>query len=107
MTHAQEDKLVAYALEVARCGFPLTHRRLRECAERIIQLSNPNFDSLGENWTDRFLECHHDSLHVYWSRSLESAWGKAANPALVGEFYDLLETEYKKHNFQEENIYGT
>lgn len=106
MTRDEEDELVTYALEVAKRGFPLTHRRLQECAEKIICNSNPDFEGVGVNWTDRFLERHYDSLHVYWSRSLESARGKAVNPALVEEFYDLLDAEYEKHDFLEEHVYG-
>ena len=106
MTRDEEDELVSYALEVAKRGFPLTHRRLRECAEEIIRLKNPSFKGVGENWTDRFLERNYDSLHVYWSRSLEAARGKAVNPAMVGEFYDLLEGEYERHKFQPKNVYG-
>jgi len=106
LTHAEEEELVSYAIEVANRGFPLTHRRLQECANRLIQTSRPDFTGVGQNWSERFLERHYESLHVYWSRSLESARGKAVNPASMKAFYDLLEEEYIKHSFEPHNVHG-
>ena len=105
MTREQEEELVSYVIEVADRGFPLTHKRLRECADKILRTTDPSFPGVGVNWTDRFLERHRNQLHTYWSRSLESARGKAVNPALAKEFYDILEAEFEKHGFEEENIY--
>jgi hypothetical protein len=88
------ETVIAYAVEVANRGFPLTHRWLKEVVDEICsaQLGN-KFPSIGvgKKWTGHFVEKHRDRLRTYWSHSLDNKRGHAVNPATNTAWFDLLE----------------
>jgi hypothetical protein len=106
LTKEQEELVVDYCLELARSGFPLSHRRLRECVDKIKCAEEPDFEGVGENWVDRFIERHWDRLHTYWSSPLDSVRGQAVNPSTLNQFYDIYEAEMERHHFEPDCIYG-
>ena len=61
--------------------------------------------SVGESWVKRF-KAHHPELKVKWSLTLEKCHAASLNPALVNEFYDLLEEVITTYNIPAENIYN-
>lgn len=88
----EEEKIVlGFVAETANCGFPLSHRRLREHANSIIRArEGPSFLGVGENWTDRFIFYHSEQVKTIWSSSLEGARAQAANPTNNTEWFNLL-----------------
>ncbi|KAJ7438903.1 hypothetical protein B0H11DRAFT_1824888, partial [Mycena galericulata] len=106
---AEEAEIViAYAVEVASRGFPLSHLRLKECVDEICRGrlgSEFPAGGVGEKWTQRFCEKHSDRLETYWTAPLDNKRGRAVNPMTNSQWFDLLETtmaggmdgEFKKH----------
>ena len=56
-------------------------------------------------WVRRF-KSHHPELKVKWTSTLERCHTASLNPALVNEFYDLLEDIFTKYQISPENIYN-
>lgn len=88
-----ETKLVvAYAIELARRGFPLSHRRLREHVSDICSARHGDkFTELGKKWSQRFIEDNRKDLHMCWSHPLDHSRARAGNPATKAKYYTLLE----------------
>jgi hypothetical protein len=79
---------------------------MRECIDLIIRMDWPDFEGVGVNYVDRFIERHHDELRVYHASPLDSIRGQAVNPVTLEQFFSLLKAEYLKHQFAQHNIYG-
>ena len=105
-TSGQEREIVSHATEMADRGFPLTPKVVTEIANYVLRSQDPDFPGVGKNWAERFIERNHDVLSKYWSTTLESVRGKAVNPNNLQKFFDILESEFDKHQFKPENIHG-
>ncbi|KAJ7125768.1 hypothetical protein C8R43DRAFT_831290, partial [Mycena crocata] len=61
--------VIGYAIELASRGFPLNHRRLKDCADNILRArlgaAFPE-DGVGGNWSHRFLEKYSHRLQTCW-----------------------------------------
>ena len=55
---------------------------------------------------DRFVEKHSEALSTYWSWPLDSARGRAVNPATNEAWFDLLENTISANNIAKELHYG-
>lgn len=107
LSKEETDSVIEYALEVADRGFPLSHKRLKEHVDEIIRgRLGPSFPGVGENWTDRFLTKHSDRLGTYWAHSLDSARGRAVNPANKTKFFNLLGECIEKFNIEEDCVWA-
>ena len=109
LTYDEQQVIVEYALEVARRGFPLSPKRLREHAEKILwaRLGDSLCQGgLGKNWATRFITKHHERIGMYWSSSLDSSRGRAVNPITNAEYFDLLKDTREKYNIPDELVYG-
>lgn len=73
LSEEEEKVVLGFAEETAARGFPLSHRRLREHVDAIIQARVPAFSGVGEQWTNRFVLRHSDRIQTMWSSSLEGA----------------------------------
>ena len=60
---------------------------------------------VSETWVRHF-KARHPELKVKWTSMLERCRAASLNPALVNEFYDLLEDTIAKYNIPPENIYN-
>ncbi|EJF65280.1 hypothetical protein DICSQDRAFT_11900, partial [Dichomitus squalens LYAD-421 SS1] len=61
----EEEQVIAFAIDTAKRGFPLNHRRLKEHVDEICHAREiPGFpiDGVGQNWTQRFVDNHSDHL---------------------------------------------
>ncbi|KDQ22565.1 hypothetical protein PLEOSDRAFT_1017132, partial [Pleurotus ostreatus PC15] len=70
--------VIRFAVEMALCGFPLTHRHLKEHVDGIVRARLGDAfpaTGVGKNWTDRFTEKHRTRLSTYWSHSLDNKRG--------------------------------
>jgi hypothetical protein len=109
LTDEETAVVIAYVKELAACGFPLSHRRLKEHVDDILRARLGNkflATGVGKNWTARFVEKHSDQLQTSWARPLESKRGRAVNPATNEAWFTLLGDTLTKYNIKEENIYG-
>ncbi|RPD67635.1 hypothetical protein L226DRAFT_445447, partial [Lentinus tigrinus ALCF2SS1-7] len=62
---AEEDAVVDFVIDTAQHGFPLSHRRLKEHVDTILRgRLGDRFPEggVGRQWTQRFVERHHDKL---------------------------------------------
>ena len=90
---AEVDIVIAYAIEVAVRGFPLSHQRFCEHVNDICRARlGDKFPALGVGcwWSDRFIKKYSNHLSMYWARPLDSAWGRAVNPVTNEAWFDLL-----------------
>lgn len=90
----EEEAVVTFAIDTARRGFPLTHKRLKDHVDTILRghLGKDFPDGgVGEQWTRRFVERHHEKLQPYWTRSLDHSRARAVNPENNHAYFDLLE----------------
>ncbi|KIO25458.1 hypothetical protein M407DRAFT_8361 [Tulasnella calospora MUT 4182] len=105
LTPAENRILLNFAEDQAKRGFPLSHRKLKERANAILQLrKGPNF-TVGTAWVSRWLETHSDTISVYWSRGLDRARASGLNPVAVGWYFDTLEG-LDRLGIPRENWYG-
>lgn len=102
---AEEVVLVEHIKLLARRGFPMTPRMIREKATGILASRTGTEFVLGKNWVTRFLE-RHPELKVYRSTPLDKARANGLTPAAVARFEDAVEEVYKEHNPTEEYVYG-
>lgn len=99
LTSPQEEVLVEWIKVMGHRGIPLTATTITDYVADIVG------HTVGESWIRRF-KARHPDLKVKWSSTLEKCRAASLNPALVNEFYDLLEDTIKIHNLQPENIYN-
>jgi len=109
LTHDEQQVILEYALEMARRGFPLSPKRLREHAENILRGRLGDAfceDGLGKNWATRFITKHHERIGMYWSLSLDSSRGRAVNPITKAEYFDLLKDIREEYDIPDRLVYG-
>jgi hypothetical protein len=86
------DVVINYAIEVASCGFPLCHKRLREHMNSICKACLgavfPD-EGVGKRWTDHFVEKFSDQLGTYGARPLDNIQGQAINPITNAAWFNL------------------
>ncbi|CAA7258476.1 unnamed protein product [Cyclocybe aegerita] len=92
LSAVEEEEVVNYLIETAAQGFGLSHHRLKEHVIELCQAHyGTSFPGLGKHWSHRFVEQHHECLHVYWTWPLHDVRGKAANPENHKAWCDLVE----------------
>jgi hypothetical protein len=90
LSDEEEEVILKFAEETAARGFPLSHKRLHDHVDTIIRARDPEWDTVGERWTERFLLRHSDRIKTTWSSSLEGARARAANPTNHKQWFELL-----------------
>lgn len=107
LTVAEENILVEFALGASDQGFPLTHETLANHANALLRRRmGSDFVEVGKNWSDRFIERHHDALQTHWSRPLDSKRARALNPEVVKHWFQLVKEHIVDEDIKEENVYG-
>ena len=109
LTNEEQDIVVQFIIELARRGFPLSPKRLREHTEHILKARlGDQFpeDGLGKNWVTRFITKHHNQIGMYWSSGLDSSRGCAVNPVTKAEYFAILKHVRKDLNIPDELVYG-
>lgn len=107
LTPAEENTLVEYTLACSDHGFPITHSQLAAFANDILKACiGPDYEPVGKNWTDRFIECHYQSLQMHWSKPLDSKHACALNPDIIKHWFELVKEFIPDLNVKPENIYG-
>lgn len=91
LTIEEEKIIMAYTLESADRGFPLSHRRLQEHANLILRARlGSDFTGVGLHWSERFVIRHQDEIKTTWSRHLDSNRGRAVNATNHEHWFNLL-----------------
>ncbi|KAF8573605.1 hypothetical protein K439DRAFT_1374874, partial [Ramaria rubella] len=76
--------IVDYVVGEADRGFPPTLKAIEKKANAIIESNQgPEYERVGWNWMDRFLERHRNELQTHWSKPLDTAHAHALNPTIV------------------------
>ena len=107
LTVAEEQTLVQFALGCSDRGLPLTHAALATYANHVLEKRlGADFAPVGQNWSDHFVERHHEALQTHWSRPLDSKRARALNPDVVKHWFDLVKEFIVDKEIKEYNIYG-
>ncbi|EPS96425.1 hypothetical protein FOMPIDRAFT_1082667, partial [Fomitopsis schrenkii] len=65
LTAEETDVVLEYIIELGQRGFPLSHRRLKEHVDEILEArlgSTFLATGVGKKWTSRFVEKHSDRI---------------------------------------------
>lgn len=109
LTPEEDETVVAYCIELAARGFPLTHEALKFHVDIILRArvgSTFLETEVGQNWTARFLRRHAAQLGAYWSSSLDSNRGQAVNENTHRAWCDLLKTTLDDHHMKEDCLWA-
>ncbi|KIK94277.1 hypothetical protein PAXRUDRAFT_143223, partial [Paxillus rubicundulus Ve08.2h10] len=105
----EEKNIIKYCPELAERGFPLTHKTLKHHVDTLLhaQFGAALPESrVGKKWMDRFLHCHADGLHKYWSSVLDTKWGCAVNEHTHKVWCDLLKSTIDEHGIGEDCLWA-
>jgi len=107
---AEEDVVVDFTQELARQGWPFSHRRLKEhvdllCRARHVKKFPPG--GVGRNWTARFILRHSDRLKTTDSAPLEDKRGRCANPETDAEYWSILDYTETHFKIRPETTFGS
>lgn len=87
-----------YSIEVAKQGFLLSHKHLKEHVDEIMQHCIPSFPGVGLNYPQCFVDAHHNELAVYSAQSLDGLQGGAVNPTSCSAWFYLLGEVVEEHD---------
>lgn len=104
LTPKEEEFLVQWIIEQDNQGFPPTHTRTREMAERILQIHDDH-QPLGRKWLTHFLQ-RHPEISSCIGKKIDAKRIQGTQPELVGEFYNLYEQLRKKYGIVDEDIWN-
>lgn len=103
----EERVLADFVKESADRGFPLTHKHIDFYANALLHTRlGPDYEPVGEQWTNRFLERFHDELQMHWSRPLDMQRAQSLNPEAVAAWFDLVEKFVVKAGVLPELVFG-
>jgi hypothetical protein len=77
----------------ADCGFPPTHRRIKEHIDAIACACHGDAlpeTGVGKDWTAHFVADHTDRIGAYWSKGLDRSRARAVNPFTKEHYFKLL-----------------
>jgi hypothetical protein len=103
LTEAEEAVLVDHLVCSAEMGFPLTHERVMQTANHILEAKGQK--RVGKTWVDRFLIRHMQHLQTQWSKQLDMQRAKGLNPAAVKDWFDLVKKHVVDAGILPENYY--
>ena len=107
LTNEEEDKLVAYVVEMARLAHPLTPTDLKLKVAEICQTRHTPFkDGIpGRSWLYWFQK-RHPQLVLRQAQGLELNRAKNLCSSMIEVFYENLENLYNKHHYQPSEIWN-
>ena len=105
----ERDVVIKYIGECGARGFLLSHHRLQEHVNEILQARlGVKFPlaGVGKKWSHRFVEKYSDQIKMSWSTPLESKRGRAVNEHMAKAWFDLVEEVTTKYSIMPETTYG-
>ncbi len=106
LTEAQSESLISFILEMAKKGFPLSYKKIKEYALSILHTKDPTHATIGENWAQWFVACFEDWIGAKACGIMEKKCASALNPATVSNYFELLKMTLTHHNILPKNIYN-
>lgn len=107
LLYAEEQQLTGFILGCADRGLPMNHSQITMFANELLEARlGPDFEPVGKNWTDRFVERHHDKLQTHWSKCLDSKRARAVNPDIIKHWFELVKEHIPDKNIKPHNMYG-
>jgi len=100
----QEDFLVQWILEEEARGYPPSHARVREMANRILRI-NGESNPIGQAWIPGFIRRNPRVASIVGKR-LEAPRAEAATPEQIRAFLELFEATRIRLNIRLEDIYN-
>ena len=101
---SQEEFLAEWILEEAARGFPPSHPRVREMAQRIIRM-NGRSGCVGQSWIRNFLR-RNPRVASVTGRKLEAIRAESASVEEVRKFLELYERTVRLYNIKPSNTYN-
>jgi hypothetical protein len=98
-TAGQEEVLTEWIKVMGHRGIPVTATLITDHVADIVG------HTVSESWVRRF-KGRHPELKVKWSSMGEKCWAASLNPALVNEYYNMLEDTIESCNILAKNIYN-
>jgi hypothetical protein len=92
LTPVQEWSLVQFLLKSADRGFPLGHCQIEQYADAVCQaMLGVGCEPVDVKWVFVFLDRHHDALHTFWSKSLDTQCALSLNPEAIKSWVELVQ----------------
>ena len=63
-------------------------------------------EKIGDSWVARFLDRHHDTLQMHWSRPLDTQRAQSMNLEAKKKWFELLEKFVVKAGIRPDDLYG-
>lgn len=109
MPRELEEELVKYILVMESKFHGLTRNDIRRMAYQLCTKNNipypfSNGESAGRAWFDHFMARHKGTLSILKPSATSFSRANGFNRQAVDSFFDLLEAEFKKHNFPAESL---
>lgn len=102
-----EEQLAALLQLSSDRGLPFTTEEIRCAADAILrERYGQNFEPVGINWVERFIERQHKEVKMFWSTHLDMQRAASLNPSAVGKWFDIVEEGIIKKGILPELIYG-
>ena len=102
LSSAQEDVLVKWALFQDDMGIPPCQELLREKAEAILHITNPDIN-IGKQWIERFMK-HHKELQMKFTQRLDCQRAAAGNPKIMEKHFSIFKKAVADYKVLIDNI---
>ncbi|KAI5715791.1 hypothetical protein M8J77_022459 [Diaphorina citri] len=110
LTDELEKKLVEYLQIMEAKYYGLTRMDVRRMAYQLAVKNNLSHkfvsDIAGRSWLDHFLDRHKDKISIRKPTGTSFARANGFTEERVGHFFDLLESEFEKHNYPPDRIWN-
>ena len=107
LTKEEEEKLVAYVVEMARLAHPLTPTNLKLKVAEICQTRHTSFkDGIPRRSWLYWFQKRHPQLVLRQAQDFELNRAKNLCPSMVQVFNENLENLYNKHHYQPSKIWN-
>lgn len=110
LTAVEADVVIEFIVEMGNRGFPLSHKRLKEHVDDILQArlgDRFRANGVGKQWTARFIEKYSNRIMMARSAPLEEKRGRAVNKNTNRAWFELLGGMVTKYDISEELTWGT
>ncbi|CEL61987.1 hypothetical protein RSOLAG1IB_04738 [Rhizoctonia solani AG-1 IB] len=102
----ENDLVCNYAIQLAKRGFPLSHKRLKEHIDELVRMRLPSFAGVGLRYTERFVDRNYNILSTYTSRALDGKRAAAVNQNTLSAWFKMLGEMMEEYGFDPDIIFN-
>lgn len=107
LTAAESDSLIAFGIEMGERGFPFTHQTLRHAVmDILVARMGDEFERLGVNWADRFLDKHFTSIKTFRSSRRDGSRARAVNPNTDAAWWAMIRDLRDRYGMDDDCMFG-